>query len=103
MRKAFLEERLAAVEQARTAAQDPLIAFNANSAWSTSTPSPESALQHLTSLKTDLYRKEVELYSQIELLGENAAAVRRLRSEVDKLLHAHAGNRARLRGVPGNA
>ena len=45
----------------------------------------ESAIQNVTALKTELYRKEVELHSQIELLGENTAAVVRLRSAVDQL------------------
>ena len=85
VRKAFLEERLAAVEQDRTAAQDVLIAFQREFGVVNLNAQSESALQHLTSLKTDLYRKEVELHSQIELLGENTAAVVRLRSEVDKL------------------
>ena len=101
VRKAFLEERLAAVEQDRTAAQDALIAFQREFGVVNLNAQSESALQHLTSLKTDLYRKEVELHSQIELLGENTAAVVRLRSEVDKLRTLIAGNRARLRGVPG--
>ena len=85
VRKAFLEERLAAVEQDRTAAQDALIAFQREFGVVNLNAQSESALQHLTSLKTDLYRKEVELHSQIELLGENTAAVVRLRSAVDQL------------------
>ena len=45
----------------------------------------EAAIENLTALKTELYLKEVELHSQIELLGESTAAVVRLRSQVDKL------------------
>ena len=84
-RKAFLEERIAAVEQDRTAAQDALIAFQQQFGVINLTAQSESAIENLTTLKTELYRKEVELHSQIELLGENTAAVKRLRSEVDKL------------------
>ena len=84
-RKAFLEERIAAVEQDRTMAQDALIAFQREFGVVNLTAQSESAIETLTSLKTELYRKEVELHSQIELLGENTAGVTRLRSEVDKL------------------
>ena len=84
-RKAFLEERLAAVEQDRTAAQDALIAFQREFGVVNLSVQSESALLNLMTLKTDLYRKEVELHSQIDMLGEDAAAVRRLQSEVDKL------------------
>ena len=84
-RKAFLEERIAAVEQDRTAAQDALVAFQQQFGVINLTAQSESAIENLTTLKTELYRKEVELHSQIELLGENTASVKRLRSEVDKL------------------
>ena len=84
-RKAFLEERLAAVRQDRTDAQDALTEFQQEFGVVNLTFQSEAAIENLTVLKTELYRKEVELLSQIEMLGENAAAVRRLRNEVDKL------------------
>ena len=84
-RKAFLEERLAAVEQDRTSAQNALIAFQREFGVVNLTAQSESAIENLTTLKTELYRKEVDLHSQIELLGDNTASVKRLRSEVDKL------------------
>ena len=84
-RKLFLEERLAAVRQDRTEAQDALTAFQQEFGVVNLTFQSEAAIQNVTALKTELYRKEVELLSQVEMLGENAAAVRRLRNEVDKL------------------
>ena len=84
-RKAFLEERLAAVRQDRTDAQDALTEFQQQFGVVNLTFQSEAAIKNVTALKTELYRKEVELLSQIEMLGENAAAVRRLRNEVDKL------------------
>ena len=84
-RKAFLEERLAAVRQDRTDAQDALTEFQQEFGMVNLTFQSESAIENVTALKTELYRKEVELLSQIEMLGENAAAVRRLRNEIDKL------------------
>jgi uncharacterized protein involved in exopolysaccharide biosynthesis len=84
-RKAFLEERLAAVRQDRTDAQDALTEFQQEFGVVNLTFQSEAAIENLTVLKTELYRKEVELLSQAELLGESAAAVRRLRNEVDKL------------------
>lgn len=84
-RKAFLEERLAAVRQDRTDAQDALTEFQQEFGVVNLTFQSEAAIKNVTALKTELYRKEVELLSQIEMLGENAAAVRRLRNEVDKL------------------
>ncbi len=84
-RKAFLEERLAAVRQDRTDAQAALTEFQQEFGLVNLTFQSESAIENVTALKTDLYRKEVELRSQIEMLGENAAAVRRLRNEIDKL------------------
>ncbi|MCY4374783.1 MAG: hypothetical protein OXC31_13500 [Spirochaetaceae bacterium] len=84
-RKAFLEERLAAVRQDRTDAQDALTAFQQEFGVVNLTFQSEAAIDNLTALKTELYRKEVELHSQIDLLGDNTAAVVRLRSEVDKL------------------
>ncbi len=84
-RKAFLEERLAAVRQDRTDAQAALTEFQQEFGLVNLTFQSESAIENVTALKTDLYRKEVELLSQIEMLGENAAAVRRLRNEIDKL------------------
>lgn len=85
LRKAFLEERMADVEQERTEAQDALIAFQTENGMVNPTAQWESTIQQVTSLKTDLYRKEADLSSQIDLLGVNNAGVRRLRSEVDKL------------------
>ena len=84
-RKAFLEERLAAVRQDRTDAQDALTEFQQEFGVVNLTFQSEAAIENVTALKTELYRKEVELLSQVEMLGENAAAVRRLRNEVDKL------------------
>lgn len=84
-RKLFLEERLASVQQDRTEAQDALTAFQQEAGVVNLTFQSEAAIANLTALKTELYRKEVELLSQIEMLGENAAAVRRLRNEFDKL------------------
>ena len=84
-RRAFLEERLAAVRQDRTDAQDALTAFQQEFGVVNLTAQSESAILNVTTLKTELYLKEVELHSQIELLGENTAAVVRLRTEVDKL------------------
>ena len=84
-RKAFLEERLAAVRQDRTDAQDALTEFQQEFGVVNLTFQSEAAIQSVTALKTELYRKEVELHSQIELLGESTAAVVRLRSEADKL------------------
>ncbi len=85
LRKAFLEKRMAAVERDRTAAQEALIDFQTESGVVNLAAQSESMIQRLTDLKTDLYRKEVELQSQIDLLGANNAGVRRLRSEVDTL------------------
>lgn len=85
LRKEFLKERMDAVERDRTAAQDKLIAFQTEHGMANPTAQWESTIQQVTSLKTDLYRKEADLSSQIDLLGENNAGVRRLRSEVDKL------------------
>ena len=85
LRKEFLKERMAAVERERTAAQDKLIDFQTEHGMANPTAQWESTIQQVTSLKTDLYRKEADLSSQIDLLGENNAGVRRLRSEVDKL------------------
>lgn len=84
-RKVFLEERLAAVRQDRTDAQDALTAFQRKFGVVNLTAQSESVIDNVTRLKTELYRKEVEFHSQIELLGENSAAVVPLRSEVDKL------------------
>ena len=84
-RKIFLDERLAAVRQDRTEAQDALTEFQQEFGVINLTAQSESAIQNVTALKTELYRKEVELHSQIELLGENTAAVVRLRSAVDQL------------------
>ena len=84
-RKIFLDERLAEVRQDRTEAQDTLTKFQQEFGVINLAAQSESAIQSVTALKTELYRKEVELHSQIELLGENTAAVVRLRSAVDKL------------------
>ena len=84
-RKLFLDERLASVRQDRTEAQEALTAFQQEYGVVNLTFQSEAAIESVTALKTELYRKEVELLSQIEMLGENAAAVRRLRNEVDKL------------------
>ena len=84
-RKIFLDERLAEVRQDRTEAQDALTEFQQEFGVINLAAQSESAIQNVTALKTELYRKEVELHSQIELLGENTAAVVRLRSAVDKL------------------
>ena len=84
-RKLFLEERLASVRQDRTEAQEALTAFQQEFGVVNLTFQSEAAIQNVTALKTELYRKEVEFLSQVEMLGENAAAVRRLRNEVDKL------------------
>ncbi len=84
-RKVFLEERLAAVRQERTDAQRALIEFQQESGVVNLTAQSESAIENVTTLKTELYLKEVALLSQTELLGENTAAVVRLRSEADKL------------------
>lgn len=85
LRKEFLKERMDDVERERTAAQDKLIDFQTEHGMANPTAQWESTIQQVTSLKTDLYRKEADLSSQIDLLGENNAGVRRLRSEVDKL------------------
>ena len=84
-RKVFLEERLAAVRQERTDAQRALIEFQQESGVVNLTAQSESAIENVTTLKTELYLKEVALLSQTELLGESTAAVVRLRSEADKL------------------
>ncbi len=84
-RKSFLEERLAEVRQDRTDAQDALTEFQQEFGVVNLTFQSEAAIENLTALKTELYLKEVELHSQIELLGESTAAVVRLRSQVDKL------------------
>ena len=84
-RKIFLDERLAEVRQDRTEAQDALTKFQQEFGVINLAAQSESAIQNVTALKTELYRKEVELHSQIELLGENTAAVVRLRSAVDQL------------------
>ncbi len=84
-RKIFLDERLAEVRQDRTEAQDTLTKFQQEFGVINLAAQSESAIQNVTALKTELYRKEVELHSQIELLGENTAAVVRLRSAVDQL------------------
>ena len=84
-RKIFLDERLAEVRQDRTEAQDALTEFQQEFGVINLAAQSEAAIQNVTALKTELYRKEVELHSQIELLGENTAAVVRLRSAVDKL------------------
>ena len=84
-RKIFLDERLAEVRQDRTEAQDALTEFQQEFGVINLAAQSESAIENVTALKTELYRKEVELHSQIELLGENTAAVVRLRSAVDKL------------------
>ena len=84
-RKEFLEERLVAVGQDRTDAQDELIAFQQQFGVVNLTAQSEYAIENLTILKTELYRKEVELHSQMELLGEDHASVKRMRSEVDKM------------------
>ena len=84
-RKIFLDERLAEVRQDRTEAQDALTEFQQEFGVINLAAQSESAIESVTALKTELYRKEVELHSQIELLGENTAAVVRLRSAVDKL------------------
>ena len=85
LRKEFLKERMDDVERERTAAQDKLIDFQTEHGMANPTAQWESTIQQVTSLKTDLYRKEADLSSQIDLLGDNNASVRRLRSEVDKL------------------
>ena len=84
-RKIFLDERLGEVRQDRTEAQDALTEFQQEFGVINLAAQSESAIENVTALKTELYRKEVELHSQIELLGENTAAVVRLRSAVDKL------------------
>ena len=84
-RKIFLDERLAEVRQDRTEAQDALTEFQQEFGVINLAAQSESAIQNVTALKTELYRKQVELHSQIELLGENTAAVVRLRSAVDQL------------------
>ena len=84
-RKIFLDERLAEVRQDRTEAQDTLTKFQQEFGVINLAAQSESAIESVTALKTELYRKEVELHSQIELLGENTAAVVRLRSAVDQL------------------
>ena len=84
-RKIFLDERLAEVRQDRTEAQDALTDFQQEFGVINLAAQSESAIENVTALKTELYLKEVELHSQIELLGENTAAVVRLRSAVDKL------------------
>ena len=84
-RKIFLDERLAEVRQDRTEAQDALTEFQQEFGVINLAAQSESAIESVTALKTELYRKEVELHSQIELLGENTAAVVRLRSAVDQL------------------
>ena len=84
-RKIFLDERLGEVRQDRTEAQDALTEFQQEFGVINLAAQSESAIQNVTALKTELYRKEVELHSQIELLGENTAAVVRLRSAVDQL------------------
>lgn len=84
-KKLFLDERLASVRQDRTEAQEALTAFQQEYGVVNLTFQSEAAIENVTALKTELYRKEVELLSQIEMLGENAAAVRRLRNEFDKL------------------
>ena len=84
-RKIFLDERLAEVRQDRTEAQDTLTEFQQEFGVINLAAQSESAIESVTALKTELYRKEVELHSQIELLGENTAAVVRLRSAVDQL------------------
>ena len=84
-RKIFLDERLAEVRQDRTEAQDTLTEFQQEFGVINLAAQSESAIQSVTALKTELYRKQVELHSQIELLGENTAAVVRLRSAVDQL------------------
>ena len=84
-RKIFLDERLAAVRQDRTEAQDAVTKFQQEFGVINLAAQSESAIESVTALKTELYRKEVELHSQIELLGENTAAVVRLRSAVDQL------------------
>ena len=84
-RKIFLDERLAEVRQDRTEAQDALTEFQQEFGVINLAAQSESAIENVTALKTELYRKEVELHSQIELLGENTAGVVRLRSAVDKL------------------
>lgn len=88
LRKAFLEERMAAVEDDREAAQKKLIAFQTRRGVIDPAAQSESTIQRLTALKTDLYRKEVEIQSQIEMLGAlgaDNAGVRRLRIEADTL------------------
>ena len=84
-RKIFLDERLGEVRQDRTEAQDALTEFQQEFGVINLAAQSESAIQNVTALKTELYRKQVELHSQIELLGENTAAVVRLRSAVDQL------------------
>ena len=84
-RKIFLEERLAEVRQDRTEAQDALTEFQQEFGVINLAAQSEAAIENVTALKTELYLKEVELHSQIELLGENTAAVVRLRSAVDQL------------------
>ena len=84
-RKIFLEERLGEVRQDRTEAQDALTEFQQEFGVINLAAQSESAIENVTALKTELYLKEVELHSQIELLGENTAAVVRLRSAVDQL------------------
>ena len=84
-RKIFLEERLAEVRQDRTEAQDVLTEFQQEFGVINLAAQSEAAIENVTALKTELYLKEVELHSQIELLGENTAAVVRLRSAVDQL------------------
>ena len=84
-RKIFLDERLAEVRQDRTEAQDVLTEFQQEFGVINLAAQSEAAIENVTALKTELYLKEVELHSQIELLGENTAAVVRLRSAVDQL------------------
>ena len=88
LRKDFLKERMDAVERDRKAAQEKLIAFQTREGVIDPAAQSESTIQRLTALKTDLYRKEVEIQSQIEMLGAlgaDNAGVQRLRIEADTL------------------
>ena len=90
-RKIFLDERLAEVRQDRTEAQDALTEFQQEFGVINLAAQSESAIESVTALKTELYRKEVELHSQIELLGENTAAVVRSAERGRHATHAHPG------------
>lgn len=84
-KKAFLEERLAAVSQDRSHAQEALIAFQRQYGVVNLDVQSQQMVQDLALIKTDLYEKEVEILSRMETFGKNHASVVRLRNEVEKL------------------